>query len=474
MSDFLLDLSKNAQAKKLIKSLGLPIPLPQPLRRARESRGERPLEDSLVVLRTAGGELGVQAMSALAGAGADVRLVGADPTGAIAEVGEAFGRKPASIDPESFEERVHAFVFDATDLESPADLRKLWDLFHPLARKIRPCGRVVVLARPPAEAKTVAAAAAQNAIDGFVRSLAKEWGKRGVTANTLYVSEGADARLEGPLRFFLDSRSAYITGQPLTLTKRAKASAAAPWTFPLDGKVALVTGAARGIGRATARVFASEGAKVICLDRPEDVSEAAQLAREINGIVLGVDITAEDAAEQIIQAGNDAGGIDVVVHNAGITRDRTIAKMKPQYWDMTLDVNLGAIERITTAMLDAKAINTGGRIICLSSVGGIAGNMGQTNYGAAKAGVIGLVRALAPKTAKRGITVNAIAPGFIETRMTAAMPAGLREVARRLNSLSQGGRAVDVGEAIAFLATPQADGVTGQVLRVCGQALIGA
>jgi 3-oxoacyl-[acyl-carrier protein] reductase len=410
----------------------------------------------------------------LAAAGADVSLVDCiDPT-ALAEIGEAYGRKPVSIDPETFEERAYAFVFDATDLESPADLRRLWDFFHPMAKKIRACGRVVILARPPADAKTVAAAAAQNALDGFGRSLGKEWGKRGVTVNTVFVPDGVENRLDGPLRFFLDARSAYVTGQPLTLSKRARASAAAGWTFPLDGKVVLVTGAARGIGRATARVFASEGAKVICLDRPEDASEAAQLAREINGTVLGVDITAEDAAEQIISAGKDAGGIDVIVHNAGITRDRTIAKMKPEYWDMTLGVNLGAIQHITAAMLEAKAINTGGRIICLSSVGGIAGNMGQTNYGAAKAGVIGLVRALASKTAKRGITVNAIAPGFIETRMTAAMPAGLREVARRLNSLSQGGRPVDVGEAIAFLATPQADGVTGQVLRVCGQALIGA
>ena len=473
MSDFLLDLSKNAQAKKLIKSLGLPIPLPQPLRRARQPRSERPLEDTTVVLRTNGGAIGKASMSALAIAGANVALVGEAAAGDLGDLGEAYGRRPRSVEADAFDERAAALVFDATDISSPDELRALWDFFHPLARKIAKCGRVVVLARPPSEAKAPAGAAARNALDGFVRSLGKEWGKRGVTANLLYVADGAEDRVAGPLRFLLDARSAYVTGQPLSVTKSARRSADAPWSFPLDGKVAVVTGAARGIGRATARILADEGAKVICLDRPDDASEAAQLAREIHGTVLGVDITAEDAADQIREAAGDKG-IDIIVHNAGITRDRTIAKMKPQYWDITLDVNLGAIERVTTALLDAKAINPGGRVICLSSVGGIAGNMGQTNYGAAKAGVIGLVRALAPKTAKRGITVNAIAPGFIETRMTAAMPAGIREVARRLNSLSQGGRPVDVGQAIAFLATPQADGVNGQVLRVCGQALIGA
>ncbi len=474
MSDFLLDLSKNPQAKKLIKSLGLPIPLPQPLKRARQSRAERPLEDAVVVLRTTGGDLGKATMNALALAGADVRLVDCDNVNALGDVGEAYGRRPQVTTAEDFEGKAQAFVFDATDLAAPADLRKLWDFFHPLARQINKCGRVVIIGRPPAETKTPAAAAAQNGIDGFTRSLAKEWGKTGVTANTLFVKAGAEERIAGPLRFFLDSRSAYVTGQPLTITKTARAASESSWTFPLDGKVVLVTGAARGIGRATARVFANEGAKVIVLDRPDDTKEASQLAREIKGSVLGVDITADDAVEQIAAAAKEAGGIDVIVHNAGVTRDRTIAKMKPEYWDLTVDVSLSAVETITAALLEQKLINSGGRIICLSSVGGIAGNMGQTNYGAAKAGVIGFVRALAPTTAKRGITVNAIAPGFIETRMTAAMPSGLREVARRLNSLSQGGRPVDVGEAITFLATPQADGVTGQVLRVCGQALIGA
>jgi 3-oxoacyl-[acyl-carrier protein] reductase len=168
------------------------------------------------------------------------------------------------------------------------------------------------------------------------------------------------------------------------------------------------------------------------------------------------------------------GGVDIVVHNAGVTRDKRLQNMKPELWDSAVDINLGAVVRITEALLAKKALRDGGRVICLSSVSGIAGNNGQTNYSASKAGIVGFVKALAPKVAKKGITVNAIAPGFIETRLTAAMPVMLREGARRLSSLGQGGRPEDVGQAITFLATPGAVGVTGGVLRVCGGALVGA
>jgi 3-oxoacyl-[acyl-carrier protein] reductase len=136
-------------------------------------------------------------------------------------------------------------------------------------------------------------------------------------------------------------------------------------------------------------------------------------------------------------------------------------------------VNLDAVIRTTRALLDRKLIEPGGRIVCLSSVAGIAGNLGQTNYAASKAGVIGFVEKLAPEVAARGITVNAIAPGFVETRLTQAVPVMIREAGRRLSALGQGGIPDDIGQAIVFLATPGASGVTGSVLRVCGGALIG-
>jgi 3-oxoacyl-[acyl-carrier protein] reductase len=238
----------------------------------------------------------------------------------------------------------------------------------------------------------------------------------------------------------------------------------------------LLTGAARGIGESTARIMAAEGAHVVCLDLPRDDEPLSKVARSIGGSVLLADITDPDAPELICKELNERfGGVDIVIHNAGITRDKLLANMKPQLWDMAVDVNLGAVIRITEKLVANGVLNDGGRVICLSSVSGIAGNRGQTNYSASKAGIVGFVESLAPQLAARGVTVNAIAPGFIETRLTSAMPVGIREGAiRRLSALGQGGHPEDVGQAITFLSTPGAVGITGSVLRVCGGALVGA
>jgi 3-oxoacyl-[acyl-carrier protein] reductase len=139
-----------------------------------------------------------------------------------------------------------------------------------------------------------------------------------------------------------------------------------------------------------------------------------------------------------------------------------------------VNVNLSTQERINAALIEAGALNTGGRIVCVSSISGIAGNMGQSNYAFSKAGVIGMVQSMAPQLAASGITINAVAPGFIETQMTAAVPFTIREAGRRMNSMGQGGLPVDVAEAIAWLASPASSGLNGNVVRVCGQSLIGA
>jgi 3-oxoacyl-[acyl-carrier protein] reductase len=246
-----------------------------------------------------------------------------------------------------------------------------------------------------------------------------------------------------------------------------------PFARPLNGKRALVTGASRGIGAATAQALASEGAKVIVLDRPEAGAAAQALATALNGETCLVDVTDEDApshvAETIAALG---GGLDILVHNAGVTRDKTLGGMSAAMWDLVVDVNLRALLRLNDALL--PLMHDAGRVIALSSIGGIAGNVGQTNYAATKAGVIGMVEALAPTLARRGIAINAVAPGFIETQMTAAIPLATREVARRLCNLSQGGQPEDVAAAITFLASPGGACLSGQVIRVCGGNLLGA
>jgi 3-oxoacyl-[acyl-carrier protein] reductase len=481
VSDFLLQLGGNRNARKLVKTLGLPIPLPQALRRAQGPWEDRPLADQTVILGGALGNgatgegLGPVLAQTLVAAGANPHLV-RDVPAAFRELGEAYGRPPRTIDPTALPERlkIDALVFDASALASPGELRALYDFFNPLLASLVPSGRVVVLGRPAQAAADPLQAAARAALDGFVRSLAKEIGKRGATAQLVLVEPGAEKRLPPVLRFLLSARSAFVSGQPLTVDGRVAGNGEPPLVRPLEGQVALVTGAARGIGEATAKRLAEEGAHVICVDRPADDGPTSQLARAIGGSVLPVDVSdpgAPSAMADFIRQ-HHGGVLDILVHNAGITRDKTLARMKPEQWDQVLDINLAAICRIDQA-LDVL-LRDRGRVVYLSSVAGLAGNLGQTNYAASKAGVAGYVRKQAEVLAPRGIAVNGVAPGFIETRLTAAIPLFIREAGRRLSALGQGGLPLDVAEVITFLSTPGAAGIQGHVLRVCGGALMGA
>jgi len=465
MSDMLLELGKNPNARKVIKSLGLPLPLPEPLRREKGAIKARPLHDRKIAVGGAG-ELASVIAATVTAAGADP-FVADELRGAFEGPGETFGRPPRSIDADA---RVDGLVFDATKLERASDLRAVFDFFHPLVSRVGRSGRVVILARPTA-GLSPEAAAAQAALEGFVRSVAKEIGKNGATANLVVVERGAEKRLGPTLRFLLSAKSAFVTAQPITVTTRAKGGEEPALVRGLEKKIALVTGAARGIGAATARALADEGAHVICLDRPADDSATSQLAREIGGSALLVDLSESDAVQKIVDAVRAKGGVDVIVHNAGITRDKTLARMSPEQWDQVLGVNLAAVINVNNAL--EPFLRDGGRVVCLSSIAGLAGNVGQTAYAASKAAIVGFVSASAERLASRGITVNAIAPGFIETRLTAAIPFAIREVARRLAALGQGGLPEDVANSITFLATPASQGITGATLRVCGGAFVG-
>jgi len=452
MSDFLLELGQNKMARQLMEQVGIPVPVA--LRRAKDPMKLRALDGRTVVLGSGkGAELTSTITNVLKDAGATVRT--------DAKPGEG--------------EKVDALVFDATGLASPADLASLHEFFNPWVRSLNKNGRVVVIGRPSTTMKGAARAATQSALEGFGRSIAKEISANASTGNVLFVETGAENRIAGPLRFFLTEHSAYVNAQPLWVWSKSKTNLNPKFVRPLEGKVALVTGAARGIGEQIARQMASEGAHVVVLDIPKDEELAKKVANEIGGSALCVDITTPDAPATIAKALKEKhGGVDVVIHNAGITRDKLLRNMSREFWDLAVDINLGAIVRINEKLLADGVLRNDARIVVLSSVSGIAGNRGQTNYSAAKSGLIGYVEELANEIADKGMTVNAIAPGFIETRLTDAMPFANREVARRLNSLGQGGRPEDVAQAITFLSTPGALGVTGNVLRVCGGMLIGA
>ncbi|TQS43533.1 3-oxoacyl-ACP reductase [Cryptosporangium phraense] len=366
--------------------------------------------------------------------------------------------------------RPHAMIFDATGVTRSEDLHALFEFFGPRVRSVAPNGRIIVLGTPPEDCAETREATAQRALEGFTRSTGKEI-KRGVTTQLVYVAPGAEDGVESTLRFLLSGRSAYVSGQVIRVGT-ASVPPVDDWQRPLAGKIAVVTGAARGIGEAIVDVLARDGAHVVCIDVPSAGSSLAEVAGRANGSTLTLDVTAEDAPRTLAEHLPD--GVDVFVHNAGVTRDRTLGRMDAARWDLVLDVNLSSEERINDVLLGANLLRPGGRIVATSSMAGIAGNPGQTNYATSKAGVIGMVQSLAPSLASRGGTINAVAPGFIETQMTAAIPLVIREAGRRMNSMTQGGRPVDVAETIAWFASPASAGLNGNVVRVCGQSLLGA
>jgi 3-oxoacyl-[acyl-carrier protein] reductase len=212
---------------------------------------------------------------------------------------------------------------------------------------------------------------------------------------------------------------------------------------------------------------------VVAIDLPAKEAQLRQLSQQIGGHTQCLDLGEPNAANQLVGSlCSQLGVIDILVHNAGITRDKTLRKMPEPFWDQVLDIDLGKILQINQQLLAQEVFNPRGRIVCVSSIAGIAGNFGQTNYACAKSALAGYVEAAA-RSSENGMTFNAVAPGFIETEMTAAMPFLSRELGRRVNTLHQGGLPVDVAEAIALFCHPAAQALNGNVLRVCGQSLLG-
>lgn len=447
-NDLLLRLASRPAAARWLRRLGLPAPV------ALQRRDGGWQGDELAGRRLAMAALGdspqlLQLSASLQGLGAQLQEHAQGPLDGI--------------------------VIDARPLAQPAELGSLRELFAAWLPQLAPRARIVVLGPDPVPGEPVSRHATAQALGGLVRSLGKEIGRRSAGINLLSLPPGDSPALASSVAFLLSPRSGFISGQRLRLAGGASDRPVAGWCpGALAGQTAVVTGAARGIGQATARRLAEEGARVLCVDMPAQLAELQALADSLHGQALALDVRAEDAGNVLAAAVRALGGADIVVHNAGITRDRTLARMSPPDWEAVLAVNLEAVMALDAALDDAAAWQPGARTICLSSINGLAGAAGQTHYAAAKAGLVGYVQARAALLAPHGAAINAVAPGFIETAMTARLPRAVALAGRRLSSLSQGGQPRDVAEAITFLALPYQAAINGQVLRVCGQSFVGA
>ncbi|MGL4380257.1 MAG: 3-oxoacyl-ACP reductase FabG [Vibrio sp.] len=237
----------------------------------------------------------------------------------------------------------------------------------------------------------------------------------------------------------------------------------------LEGKVALVTGASRGIGKAIAELLVERGARVIGTATSESGAQAISDYLGDNGKGMALNVTNPESIEAVVKTiADEFGGIDILVNNAGITRDNLLMRMKEEEWSDIIDTNLTSIFRLSKAVLRGMMKKRQGRIINVGSVVGTMGNAGQTNYAAAKAGVIGFTKSMAREVASRGVTVNTVAPGFIETDMTKALNDEQRAATLTQVPAGRLGDPREIASAVAFLASPEAAYITGETLHVNG------
>jgi 3-oxoacyl-[acyl-carrier protein] reductase len=461
MQDALVEMSRHSVTRQLLKRIGIRPPLPL-------LRSYRPWSDALLggkrILVNKGGHYAEHLIPGLQAQKATV-----DHLGSLAEL-SADTRLPAAATV------YQATLFDATDFRDMSRLRELYTFFHPVLHHLGSHHRIVILLSQADPLASPEHQAVLTAIEGFARSLAKESGPRGVNVNCIRIQSAPDTleRLAPLVHFFLSDYAAFITGQIIDCSNVAASRPMPDLVGSLAGKRILVTGAAQGIGYAICRRLGEEGAHVYCLDRPDNQKALEELAQHIDGEVVLMDLGLPDATQQIADRLQSAPPLDGIIHNAGITRDRTLFAMKDKQWDQVLNINLEVVIQLTQDLLHRGRIADNGRIICMSSISGLSGNFGQTNYSASKAGLIGFVRALSRHLAAQGITANAVAPGFIETAMTAKVPFLVKQFARRFSSLGQGGLPDDVADLICFLASPCSQGISGSVIRICGGNFIGA
>ncbi|MFN8281791.1 MAG: 3-oxoacyl-ACP reductase [Chitinophagales bacterium] len=438
MSDFL----QNPLVKQIAKAVNLPLPIPALL-----NRNLQPFSDTEIEYKK-------------------VTIIGNEN-----ELSKALHKilNTKCILTTAYENKFDGIVLNATGIQTIEDTTDFFKEAQRVISKLNKNGRVVVLTKEDSTNRE--SFAVQNAFEGFTRALSKELGKYGTTANHLRITNAVAENISTAVLFFLSDKSSFITGQVVELNT-GRFTKSVTENLLLQDKVAIVTGGARGIGAAVAHVLHREGAKVIIVDVPQASDDANALAFEINGGCFLIDITQNDAAEKIQKYVLDKfGKLDILVNNAGITRDKTLAKMSEQQWNSVMQVNLKATINLTEQFIK-NGFTENAKVIGLASISGIAGNVGQTNYSASKAGMIAYMKAIAQT--QKNIYANAVAPGFIETKMTESLPLFVKEGGRRLSTLKQGGLPEDVAELIGFLASPLSDGINGNCIRVCGGSMIGA
>lgn len=483
-----IDWSLDPRVRGLLGRLPLPVKLPTPLQRATDTPTEAPLGGRRALLTQLRDDTDLAVALTLLRQGAALLSCdpGADPE-LLARLQQAGGRHEAwvgdlepvlakasarqdrrpllVVDRLRGPQRGDAAVNDATDrlqqvgqavCRAPSGSR--WILLGDQRLANEPAGRLLLAAAL-----------------GCMRSVHKELGPSGSNAHRLVVDGAEPEAVADAVAFLLGPRAAFLTGLDLQLGP-SRGAPAEPGAA-LQGKVALVTGAARGIGAAVALRLAQAGAEVWVNDVPQAERDGAATVARLRDAGATAHFVAADCADPrgaaaLAAALRGGGRLDLLVHNAGITRDRTLKKLDLGAWRKVLAVDLGSMIAVQNAL--DPLMERGGAVVLMSSVMGIAGNFGQSNYTAAKAAVIELARLWSEGWQERGVRANAIAPGFILTEMTAHLPLMNKEMAKQLSSLLQPGLPVDVAELALFLGSAEGRALSGQVLRCDGGMFLGA